>query len=119
MLDDDYQFQSSLPISWTGAMIRQLVVLDAHANNTEDSGGGKGVLLPMHELRILPAGRRGVLPNAGKTSRSSGKPGTTMAAVYLLHANQWLGPTLDWIPLSSSYLDAPTFSVWLTSISFG
>lgn len=57
-LDDDYLFQSSLPGSWTGAMIRQLVVLEAHADT---KGGDEGV--PMHELRILPAGRRGVLPN--------------------------------------------------------
>jgi glycosylphosphatidylinositol transamidase len=57
-LDDDYQLQSSLPSSWTGAMIRQLVVLETHANTTETGEGD-----PMHELRILPAGRRGVLPN--------------------------------------------------------
>jgi glycosylphosphatidylinositol transamidase len=62
-LDDDYQFQASLPSSWTGAMIRQLIVLEAHADtSTTKTDGGTGVPI-MHELRILPAGRRGVLPN--------------------------------------------------------
>jgi glycosylphosphatidylinositol transamidase len=55
----DYHQQSSLPSSWTGAMIRQLLVLDAHYADTVSKGLG----FPMHELRILPAGRRGVLPN--------------------------------------------------------
>jgi hypothetical protein len=54
-------------------MIRQLVVLDAHADNTEGGGGGGGerVMLPMHEHRILPAGRRGMLPNMTYSSWSS------------------------------------------------
>ena len=47
----------SLPDAWSGAMIRQLLVFDALTESKQQG------VTELHQLEILTAGRRGLLPN--------------------------------------------------------
>jgi GPI-anchor transamidase subunit GAA1 len=61
-----------LPFSFRGAILRQLIVLDnlaaAATDDYDDSGNNSNTIASAAEIRILPGGRRGVLPNMDLTS---------------------------------------------------
>lgn len=56
---DGLSFRSPLPKEFNGLILRNLLVFNAQRNSAAVS--------PLHEVRILPQGRRGVLPNMDLT----------------------------------------------------
>lgn len=61
-----------MPIDYTGAIVRQLIVLDLEVFAADDFvpplNSTKAVAPEFGELRILPQGRRGILPNMDLTA---------------------------------------------------